>query len=84
MARQDGMRRPELIFLHPVSGDSRLVTFKSRWLSPKEVQVRLYRQTPLPSKRGSQTDLIYAVCDEIEQTGDATRTAKHRARLIAT
>jgi hypothetical protein len=25
---------------------SRLVTFKSWWLSPKVVQIRLYRQTP--------------------------------------
>ena len=62
---------------------SQLVTFKSWWLSPKEVQIRLYRQTPLPSKRGSQAASHLAVCDEIEQTGDATSTGKHRARLIA-
>ena len=54
------MPRLELIFLHSASGDGidvRPVTFKSWWLSPKEVQMHLRWQTPLPSKRGSQAAL---------------------------
>jgi hypothetical protein len=51
------MRRPELIFLHSANADGfdvRPVTFKSSWLSPKEVQIHLRWQTPLPSRSGSQ------------------------------
>src|SRR6516165_2861196 len=63
---------------------SRLVTFKSWWLSPKEVQIRLYRQTPLPSKRGLQT-ASHLRClrrDRADLRRDEDR--QDRARLIAT
>jgi hypothetical protein len=63
---------------------SRLVTFKSWWLSPKKVQIRLYRQTPLPSKRGLQaaSHLRCLRRDRADRRRDEDR--QDRARLIAT
>src|SRR5215469_4243705 len=62
---------------------SQLVTFK------KLVALSQGGPDPsLPANSAAQqkrfASRIYTVCDEIEQTGDATRTGKHRARLIAT
>ena len=62
---------------------SQLVTFKSWWLSPKEVQIRLYRQTPLPSKRGSPASHLRCLRrDRADLRRDEDR--QDRARLIAT
>jgi len=59
---------------------SQLVTFKSWWLSPKEVQIRLYRQTPLPSKRGSPASHLRCLRrDRADRRRDEDRQASSAA-----
>src|SRR5262252_5372729 len=88
MARQDGMRRPELIFLHSVSADGSDVPAcdfqKAGGALPRRSRSVSTGKLRCPAKEVRKPHLIYTVCDEIGQTGDATRTGKHRARLIAT
>ena len=80
------MRRPELIFLHSVSADGSDVPAcdfqKAGGALPRRSRSVSTGKLRCPAKE-VRPHLIYAVCDEIEQTGDATRTGKRRARLIA-
>src|SRR5262245_38609696 len=65
------MRHPELILLHSASADGfdvRPVTFTSRWLFPKEVQIRPRRQTPCPAEEVREPHVGDAVRDGIEQS----------------
>jgi hypothetical protein len=81
------MRRPELIFLHSVSADGfdvpacdfqKLVALSQRGPDPSLPANSAAQQKRFASRISSA---LFAT--RSSRPGDATRTAKHRARLIA-
>ena len=81
------MRRPELIFLHSVSADGFDVPacdFQKLVALSQRADPSLPANSAAQQKRFASRISSTLFATRSSRPGDATRTAKHRARLIAT